>query len=66
MIQEEITYNWNFNPLDCYPTQSGCTNVVIRYLVESVPFEITAVHNHYGLVLGYGSALKSIGSIGEG
>jgi hypothetical protein len=39
---------------------------VIRYLSEAVPFEITAVHNHYGLILGYGSALKSIGSIGEG
>lgn len=30
MIQDEITYNWNFNPLDCYPTQSGCTNVVFN------------------------------------
>jgi len=30
MIQEEITYNWNFNPLDCYPTQSGCSNVVFN------------------------------------
>lgn len=30
MTQEEITYDWNFNPLDCYPTQSGCTNVVFN------------------------------------
>jgi hypothetical protein len=39
---------------------------VIRYLAENVPFEITAVHNHYGLLISYGSALKSIGSIGDG
>jgi hypothetical protein len=39
---------------------------VIRYLAEAVPFEITAVHNHYGLVVSFGSVLKSIGSIGYG
>lgn len=24
----EINYNWNFNPLECYPTASGETDVV--------------------------------------
>lgn len=24
----DITYNWNFNPLESYPTSSGETNVV--------------------------------------
>jgi hypothetical protein len=25
-----ITYNWNFNPLECYPTESGQTDVVFN------------------------------------
>ena len=26
----EVTYNWNFNPLDCYPTESNYTDVVFN------------------------------------
>jgi hypothetical protein len=26
----EITYTWQFNPLECYPTASGETDVVFR------------------------------------
>ncbi len=26
----DITYNWNFNPLECYPTESGQTDVVFN------------------------------------
>lgn len=26
----DITYNWNFNPLECYPSQSGQTDVVFN------------------------------------
>lgn len=25
-----ITYNWNFNPLECYPTESGYSDVVFN------------------------------------
>ncbi len=25
-----ITYNWNFNPLDCYPTEEGYSDVVFN------------------------------------
>jgi len=26
----DVTYNWNFNPLDCYPTESNYTDVVFN------------------------------------
>jgi len=26
----DINYNWNFNPLECYPSQSGQTDVVFN------------------------------------
>ncbi len=26
----DITYNWNFNPLECYPTESGHSDVVFN------------------------------------
>jgi hypothetical protein len=26
----DITYNWNFNPLECYPTEAGQTDVVFN------------------------------------
>lgn len=26
----EISYNWEFNPLECYPTSAGETDVVFR------------------------------------
>jgi len=34
----ELTYNWNFNPLESYPTASGQTDVVflIHWQVEAI------------------------------
>lgn len=39
----EITYNWNFNPLECYPTSSGETDVV--FLVHWQVYASTGSYN---------------------
>jgi hypothetical protein len=38
-----ITYNWNFNPLECYPTESGQTDVVFN-----VHWQLYATTGSYG------------------
>jgi hypothetical protein len=40
----EITYNWNFNPLESYPTSSGETDVVflIHWQVNATTGSYTA------------------------
>lgn len=39
-----ITYNWNFNPLESYPTSSGQTDVVflVHWQVEAITGSYTA------------------------
>lgn len=39
----EITYTWNFNPLECYPTSSGETDVV--FLVHWQLYANTGSYN---------------------
>ena len=39
----DITYNWNFNPLECYPTESGQTDVVFN-----VHWQLYASTGSYG------------------
>lgn len=54
----DITYNWNFNPLECYPTESGHTDVVFN-----VHWQLSASTGSYSA----GSiGVQSIGSIGSG
>ncbi len=38
----EVTYNWNFNPLESYPTASGQTDVVFQ-----VHWQVTAETGSY-------------------
>jgi hypothetical protein len=40
----EITYNWNFNPLESYPTSSGHTDVVflVHWQVAAITGSYTA------------------------
>jgi hypothetical protein len=40
----EIIYNWNFNPLESYPTSSGQTDVVflVHWQVEAITGSYTA------------------------
>lgn len=39
----EITYDWNFNPLECYPTSSGESDVV--FLVHWQAYANTGSYN---------------------
>jgi hypothetical protein len=39
----DITYNWNFNPLECYPTESGHSDVVFN-----VHWQLSAITGSYG------------------
>ena len=39
----DITYNWNFNPLECYPTESGHSDVVFN-----VHWQLYASTGSYG------------------
>ena len=42
----EVTYNWNFNPLESYPTASGQTDVV--FLVH---WQVTATTGSYATTI---------------
>ena len=54
----DLTYNWNFNPLECYPTHSGQTDVVFN-----VHWQLYASTGSYG-TSAYG--VQSIGPLGSG
>jgi len=55
----EVTYNWNFNPLESYPTASGQTDVV--FLVH---WQITAETGSYSSrIIGTQSVEYNSGSV---
>ena len=54
----DLTYNWNFNPLECYPTESGQTDVVFN-----VHWQLYASTGSYG-ASSYG--VQSVGPLGSG
>jgi hypothetical protein len=54
----DITYNWNFNPLECYPTESGHSDVVFN-----VHWQLYATTGSYGA----GSiGTQMVGPLGSG
>lgn len=57
-MSQEINYNWNFNPLECYPSQSGHTDVVFN-----VHWQLHAtMGSHTASSIG----VQNIGPIGTG
>jgi hypothetical protein len=54
----DLTYNWNFNPLECYPTESGQTDVVFN-----VHWQLYASTGSYS-ASSYG--VQSVGPLGSG
>lgn len=54
----DLTYNWNFGPLECYPTHAGQTDVVFN-----VHWQLYASTGSYG-TSAYG--VQSIGPLGTG
>jgi hypothetical protein len=53
-----ITYNWNFNPLECYPTESGQTDVVFN-----VHWQLYATTGSYGAS---SIGVQRVGPLGTG
>lgn len=54
----DLTYNWNFNPLECYPTGSGHNDVVFN-----VHWQLYASTGSYG-ASAYG--VQSVGPLETG
>ena len=54
----DITYNWNFNPLECYPTESGQTDVVFN-----VHWQLYASTGSYSAS---SIGVQSVGPLGSG
>jgi hypothetical protein len=57
-MSQEINYNWNFNPLECYPSQSGQTDVVFN-----VHWQLYATTGSYSAS---SIGVQSVGPIGTG
>lgn len=57
-MSQQIDYNWNFNPLECYPSQSGQTDVVFN-----VHWQLYATTGSYSAS---SIGVQSVGPIGTG